>query len=226
MLRRDAFRTEISFTAESWNVALFGELDLATAPEAERAIQVVRSAEGNVTLDLRGLLFMDSSGVQLIGRLSGLVRRGGFDLRVVVGDGPVRRVLEISGISAFVNVVDTPWTSEGSGLEHAVIVTDTRGLVTVWNSQAQRLYGWSALEVLGRSIMELTVGPEDRRVAEEIMAQVQRTGVWEGEFDVRSKNGARFSAHVRNALVEDEHGNVTGFVGLSVKSSEPAVALN
>lgn len=226
MLRPDAFRTEISFTAGWWTVALFGELDLATTAEAERALQVVQVAEGNVTFDLRGLLFMDSTGVQLIIQRADGARRDGFDLRIVAGPGAVRRVLDITGVTGFVNVVDTPWPSEsGSRVEYAVIATDVEGLVTVWNSQAKRLYGWSALEVLGRSIMEVTVGPDDRQLAEEIMSEVQTTGFWEGEFEVRGKTGSRFPAHVRDALVKDEHGNVTGFVGLSVKSSDLALTL-
>jgi anti-anti-sigma factor len=226
VLRPDAFRSEISFTAGWWTVALFGELDLATAPEAEHALQVVRVAEGNLTFDLRGLLFLDSTGVQLIVKLADRARRDGSELRIVAGPGTVRRVLDMTGVTAFANVVDTPGPGEsGSHVEYAVIATDVEGLVTVWNSQATRLYGWSALEVLGRSIMDLTVGPDDRQLAEEIMAEVHRTGFWEGEFEVRSKTGSLFPAHVRDALVKDEHGNVTGFVGVSVKSSDLALAL-
>ena len=107
-------------------------------------------------------------------------------------------------------------------MEYAVIATDISGLVTVWNSEAERLYGWSALEVLGRSIMEVTVGPQDRRVAEEIMGEVQRTGCWEGEFDVRSKTGSGFRVHVRDVLVTDHDGGFLGFVGVSAKTSELA----
>ncbi len=57
------------------------------------------------------------------------------------------------------------------------------------------------------------------------MVRVQRDGLWEGEFEVRSKTGSRFPAHVRDAVIRDENGNVTGVVDLSVKSSQQALTL-
>jgi PAS domain S-box-containing protein len=105
--------------------------------------------------------------------------------------------------------------------EQAVIVTDLAGRVTAWNRAAERLYGWAAPEVLGRPITELTVGPEDQDVAEEIMQAIQTTGVWEGEFTVRGPDGARFVAHVRDTLVRDREGRPVGVRGRSYAVTSP-----
>jgi steroid delta-isomerase-like uncharacterized protein len=98
----------------------------------------------------------------------------------------------------------------------AVIATDLAGAVTHWSAGAERLYGWSTTEVLGRPITGLTVGPEDSQVAESIMQCVRQTGRWEGEFWVRGKDGAAFLAHVREAIVSDEHGTPVGLVSVSI----------
>jgi PAS domain S-box-containing protein len=47
-------------------------------------------------------------------------------------------------------------------VQAAVIATDLRGRVTHWNEYAERLYGWSREETLGRDVRDLTVGPETR----------------------------------------------------------------
>jgi PAS domain S-box-containing protein len=102
--------------------------------------------------------------------------------------------------------------------ELAVIATDLVGVVTHWSAGAERLYGWSCVEVLGRPITELTVEPEDQNVAENIMQCVRETGRWEGEFWVRRKDGVAFLAYVREAIVSDDHGTPIGLVGVSIEA--------
>jgi PAS domain S-box-containing protein len=108
------------------------------------------------------------------------------------------------------------------GERFAVIATDPAGTVRVWNREAERVYGWSAAEVLGRSITELTVGPDDVELAERIMAGIRRTGSWEGEFFVHRRDGTRFLAFVRDVLVRDADRRPVGIVGFSVELSPPA----
>lgn len=105
----------------------------------------------------------------------------------------------------------------------AVIATDLAGTVTHWSAGAERLYGWSRREVIGRPITELTVGPEDTRVAENIMDCVRRTGRWEGEFWVRRRDGTAFLAYVREAMIADQHGTLIGLVGVSVEASSNGI---
>jgi anti-anti-sigma factor len=221
------FRCDLSCDgAGSWLVAPSGELDVATVPDAEAALRLVRGRANVITLDLRGLTFMDSTGVHLVADLRAASRRHGFELVVVRGARAVQRILAISGLEAHLTIVDAPEDPSRSDdrPDHAVIATDLAGVVTHWNSEAARLYGWSAAEVLGRPIVELTVGPDDQLLADEIMDGVRQTGAWEGEFDVRRKDGTRFLAYVRDELVEDEHGNPVGLVGVSVDSSRLASA--
>ncbi len=90
-------------------VAARGELDLATAPALEDAL-LPRLREGaDVVLDLRALEFMDSTGVRVIvGAHLAAQEHDGALAVAVVPDGPVARVLEISGLDAVLRIVDHP----------------------------------------------------------------------------------------------------------------------
>src|SRR5205085_1581667 len=54
-------------------------------------------------------------------------------------------------------------------VEQAVIATDPDGRITYWNSFAEKLYGWSAAEAVGRNIVEVTPADESKAQSTEIM---------------------------------------------------------
>ena len=105
-------------------------------------------------------------------------------------------------------------------VQTAVIATDMRGRVTQWNEHAEKLYGWTREEVLGQHITELTVGAEEVEAAEEVMDALRAGDVWEGEFEVRRKDGSQFWAHVTDSLIYDAEGRAVGIVGISTDITE------
>jgi len=57
--------------------------------------------------------------------------------------------------------------------EDAIISKDLGGIITSWNKSAERLFGWQAEEIVGRSV--LTLIPADRYDEEPgIIARIQR----------------------------------------------------
>jgi anti-sigma B factor antagonist len=77
-----------------------GQVDLATAPELEEHLDVaIRESAGPFALDLSGVDFLDSSGLQILLRARGLLGREDRALAVICPHGPVRRVFELSGLS-------------------------------------------------------------------------------------------------------------------------------
>jgi anti-sigma B factor antagonist len=76
-----------------------GELDIATAPTLEEALErAIATNPTGVVLDLRELEFIDSSGLRtlLIARRRAELARANFTL--VAGDRALERTLEIAGI--------------------------------------------------------------------------------------------------------------------------------
>jgi anti-sigma B factor antagonist len=78
---------------------LSGSLDLATAPTVRAALNEASEKGGNhLIVDLRQLEFLDSTGLGvLIGAHRRAVERGG-SFRLVISDGPISRLLNITGL--------------------------------------------------------------------------------------------------------------------------------
>ncbi|MDQ3854944.1 MAG: PAS domain S-box protein, partial [Chloroflexota bacterium] len=157
------------------------------------------------------------------------VRRDGSVFPVEYTASPVVSAGQVVGaVIAFRDITDRKRAEEQIRLqaqlldevEAAVIATDVSGTITHWNAYAERLYGWSRADVLGRSIREVTVGPTEARLADEIMEQLRKGRSWRGEFTVQRKDGSTFLAHVSDSLIIDSEGKATGIVGVSVDVSE------
>ena len=90
-------------------VVLVGELDIATTPEAEAELRAQEDHGAQVIiLDLRGLTFMDSTGLRLLVAADSRAREGGHRLAIVRGPEAVHRVLEITGLDAKLDLIDDP----------------------------------------------------------------------------------------------------------------------
>ena len=98
-------RLRIARNAAGGAVHVSGELDAATALEFERRLeQELRAEDGDLTVELSEVTFMDSTGVQvLIGLARSLQGRGRLILLAPVG--AVRRTLELVEIERIPNLV-------------------------------------------------------------------------------------------------------------------------
>ena len=75
-----------------------GELDLAVAPELERAIERAEEYD-QVVISLEECEFLDSTGIAVIVRAHQERESGGGRLAVCAPGGQVRRVLDLTGVS-------------------------------------------------------------------------------------------------------------------------------
>lgn len=81
-------------------MALRGELDVAEVPRLERALDgAVADSAGAFVVDLCQLEFLDSSGIRVLLRARALLGREDRTLVLVCPPGPVRRALELAGVS-------------------------------------------------------------------------------------------------------------------------------
>lgn len=102
----------------------------------------------------------------------------------------------------------------------AVIATNVQGNIIYWNRAAERLYGWSEEEVMGRPIVEVTPSEDLVNRAEEIMANLMAGKSWSGELEVRRKDGTTFPAMVTDTPAYDEQGTLAAIIGVSTDISE------
>ena len=105
-------------------------------------------------------------------------------------------------------------------VEQSVIATNLDGIVIYWNRFAQKLYGWTAQEALGRQIVELTTPEVMTEQALEIMSHLRRGESWTGEFNVQRRDGTMFPVQIINSPIIDERGKLVGIVGVSIDITE------
>jgi anti-sigma B factor antagonist len=88
-------------------IAVRGELDLATAGQLEEAI--ARADGRPLLVDLRGLSFMDSTGVRILLQASDDASRTGAELGFVMPEnGDARLTMVETGIHAILPLADPP----------------------------------------------------------------------------------------------------------------------
>ena len=74
-----------------------GELDLVTVETVRDALKGIESAD-RLVFDLRGLSFMDSTGLQLLVALYQRAQRDGVKLTLVAPAAPVDRAIQLCGL--------------------------------------------------------------------------------------------------------------------------------
>jgi anti-sigma B factor antagonist len=91
-------------------IAATGELDLSGAQILESELERLQAdpALGTVVLDLRGLEFMDSSGLRLVVLADMRAREAGRRFVLVRGPETVHRVFEITRMSERLDFVSDP----------------------------------------------------------------------------------------------------------------------
>jgi anti-sigma B factor antagonist len=81
-------------------IAVTGELDIAATPELSTILlMAARSPGALVVLDLAHVEFIDSSALGTLLRAAGEVESSGKRLRIVCGEGPIRRLLEMTNLT-------------------------------------------------------------------------------------------------------------------------------
>jgi PAS domain S-box-containing protein len=92
-----------------------------------------------------------------------------------------------------------------------IVVCDMRNAIVDWNRGAAELYGWTRQEALGTVASSLlrTESPVRR---DDIMADLLRTGRWEGELVRSTRNGTKVTVSSRWALRRDEQGVPIGTI--------------
>ncbi len=86
-----------------------------------------------------------------------------------------------------------------------VVILNLANEVTLWNPAAERIFGWTAAEAIGRPPGPL-LGAEDPAQLAMIHLAVERDGFWNGELPVRARDGRKLVVDCRITLVRDEAG--------------------
>jgi anti-anti-sigma factor len=81
-------------------LALRGELDVACTDRLMERLDALARASRSVVVDLRGLTFMDSTGLKILWAATQSASNDGWSLSLIQGPEPIRSVFEMSGLAA------------------------------------------------------------------------------------------------------------------------------
>jgi anti-sigma B factor antagonist len=103
------FRVETYTTGRATLLALNGELDLLSAPALERSMDELARSDGDlIVVDLRGLDFMDSTGLHVLVRAQQDAHESGRRFALIRGRDQVQRLFDLTGVNDGFTIVDAP----------------------------------------------------------------------------------------------------------------------
>ncbi|MCC5925945.1 MAG: PAS domain-containing protein [Bacteroidetes bacterium] len=103
-------------------------------------------------------------------------------------------------------------------IQNGVVVLDKNQKVMYWNDAAERLYQYTAKEMMGNKAGKLTYH-EDSHIANAAVKAMIETGQWEGEIRLERKDGTCFPALVSNRKLLGDDEEVIGYIGVSTDIS-------
>ncbi len=94
--------------------------------------------------------------------------------------------------------------------DDVIVSKDLNGIITSWNAAATRVFGYSAEEMIGSSILKLI--PEDLHSDEKIIIENIRAGRRVEHFETvrRTKSGQLLDVSITVSPIKDWHGRVIG----------------
>lgn len=102
-----AFDLETSREGEHVRLSLFGEFDIAAAPRVDGALAELEGERPpRIVLDLRGLTFLDSTGLRSLLGADARARGDGRRLTLIQGPDVVQRVFSITGLDGRLEIVE------------------------------------------------------------------------------------------------------------------------
>ncbi|MGH2949544.1 MAG: STAS domain-containing protein [Solirubrobacteraceae bacterium] len=109
------FRTELEPHQETILVVAEGELDMASSGKLGGELRELLGAGfARIVLDLRGVSFLDSSGLKTILDAHAASRTASVEFAVIQGPAPVRRIFELTGTEVALQFV-APSAIDGIG---------------------------------------------------------------------------------------------------------------
>jgi anti-sigma B factor antagonist len=97
------FEVTVERHGDAVRVRVTGELDLCREEALRSAVTAVLDARdvGSLVLDVRGVQFLDSSGLRALLVCRDRTKEAGAEFRLAVAPGPVSRLLAVAGVQGW-----------------------------------------------------------------------------------------------------------------------------
>ena len=99
--------------------------------------------------------------------------------------------------------------------QDAILVRDLDQNIRFWNKGAEKIYGWTAEEVVGKNVFK-----ESSTQFDEARKAVIEKGEWQGEIHQTRRDGAEITLESRWTLVRDEKGQPNSILVINTDITE------
>ena len=99
----------------------------------------------------------------------------------------------------------------------AIFSTDSSFVIKSWNKAAEQLFGWKAVEVVGKastSIFNILYPTVNKVTRKRALKELLDNGSWKGEVIYHKKDGSPIPVSVSVSLVKDRKENASGTVAV------------
>ena len=96
----------------------------------------------------------------------------------------------------------------------SVITCDLQGTVTKFTNGAQRLFGYTPDEVVGKQSVAVFHLPENLSLVPQLLQTAVEKGIWENELELVRKGGQTFRAKLAVRPMY-RNGQLTGYMGIT-----------
>ena len=103
--------------------------------------------------------------------------------------------------------------------QDAILVRDLEQNILFWNKGAEKIYGWAAVEAVGRNVKDLLYKGSSAQF-EDAGRAVLRDGEWQGEIRQVRRDGAEITVESRWTLVRDETGQPNSILVINTDITE------
>lgn len=100
-------------------------------------------------------------------------------------------------------------------INDAVIATDDQLRITAWNRAAERIYGWTAAEVMGRRVDEILKSGLTQEQQVEAQELLKEKSSFRSERIHSKKNGQPVYVDENTIALTDQRGKITGYVSVN-----------
>ncbi len=103
----EPFRIDVEPARDSVRVAPVGELDIATVEKLRAEVERLReSGFDKLVLDLRGVRFLDSTGLRLVLELDAAAKEASQELLLIRGSEVVQRIFVVTQVAERLHFVE------------------------------------------------------------------------------------------------------------------------
>ncbi|CAM8915176.1 unnamed protein product [Rhodiola kirilowii] len=163
---------------------------------------------------LRKIREMEAGYEELKLEMSSLVVGSGAGVAeprlLLTGDEAASRAAAKAMDMRYMNIVQS--------MGQSVHVLDCNYRVIYWGKNSEKLFGYTAREALGGSIIDLAIDEEDRGAARNIISKVYKGESWTGLFPCKNKWGERLLVVATNTPLYDDYGILVGEICMACDS--------